>query len=139
MADNCTTEPILRWDKARALWVTLRPVCATARMPSFTGWYHWSVHIEVPAGFYTDLATIPWPLVAVPGAARYGNHNRAAVVHDWLYWTRGRVDEYTRLTRRQADDLFFDIMQEDGVPAWKAWAMWAAVRVSPSNWGKFNE
>ncbi len=39
----------------------------------------------VPAGFVTDLASIPKVLWAIlPPWSRYGP---AAVVHDWLYWS----------------------------------------------------
>ena len=41
--------------------------------------------LTVPAGFITDLAS-------VPNAARLirspvGTYNRAAIIHDWIYWT----------------------------------------------------
>jgi hypothetical protein len=121
----CFPEPTLRWVRNVALWVTEADVCCL-----------WNgILINVPAGFYTDLATIPWPLVGIPGASRFGHHNRACVIHDWLYMRRGRLDyEGVEMTRREVDRLFLDLMLEDGVVAWKAYTMWAAVRLSPTNW-----
>lgn len=120
----CSPEPILRWDRAVALWVTEADVCCM--------WQ--GIFINVPAGFHTDLATIPWPIIGIPGASRYGDHNRACVIHDWIYLHKGRVADDVQMTRREADKLLYDIMREDGVELWKAWTMWAAVRVSPTNW-----
>jgi hypothetical protein len=125
---GCAPEPLLRWDNDLEVWFTEAPVCAL--------WQ--GILIEVGEGFPTDLATIPWPLIAVPGAARYGNHNRAAVIHDYLYFMRGQVGQGVQMSRAEADRLFLDIMLEDGVAGWKAWLMYLAVRVSPTNWGKFD-
>ena len=76
--------------------------------------------ITVPAGFPTDLASVPrWPLVysLCGGIAR-----RPAVVHDYLY-TSGRA------SRSVADAVFREASQVIGVPAWRHWLMWAGVRV----------
>jgi hypothetical protein len=88
----------------------------------------------VPAGFDTDLASIPralWWLIS-PG----GRHGKAAVLHDYLYRVRPRVS-YTGegfeavmdLARGQADRVFREAMREDGVGLLRAWVMWAAVRL----------
>lgn len=126
MDEICTNDPIIQWDKDKQKWKTYDAVCCI-----WNGKF-----ITVPAGFYTDLATIPWPLVGVPGAARYGNHNRAAIIHDYVYGVKGHLDD-VQMTRKEADDLFYDIMIEDEVPKWKAWTMWFAVRIAPNLWGKF--
>lgn len=75
--------------------------------------------IVAPAGFVTDLASIPRParaLISPNGASR-----RAAVLHDWLYC-------YRRYTRQQADALFLEALQAEGVGWVTRRAMWAAVR-----------
>ena len=41
--------------------------------------------IRVPAGFVTDLASVP--AAAQSFRSRIGTYSRAAVLHDWLYWT----------------------------------------------------
>jgi hypothetical protein len=80
--------------------------------------------IEVPTGFVTDFASIPrvfWRLILPTGT-----HREAAVVHDWLYHCGDRE-------RVVADAIFFEAMRVCGVPAWRRWAMFLAVRVG--GWG----
>lgn len=79
------------------------------------------LRITVPAGFVTDLASVPrffWRWF--PPA---GDHAAAAVVHDWFYQQRLGVSRFL------ADAIFRDLMDSLGVPAWKRWCMWAAVRL----------
>jgi hypothetical protein len=79
--------------------------------------------IVVPVGFRTDLASIPRALWNIlPKSSRY---DRAAVVHDWLYW-RAPAD----VTRAQADAVFREAMASLGVAAVTRWAMYLAVRVN---------
>ncbi|EFF0758050.1 DUF1353 domain-containing protein [Escherichia coli] len=76
--------------------------------------------IEVPAGFITDLATVPrvfW--VILPPDGRYA---KAAIIHDYMY------DNALR-TRREADQIFLDGMKVLGVPCWKRMIMYGAVRL----------
>ncbi len=76
--------------------------------------------ITVPAGTRTDLASIPrllTPLLPVNDT-----HRAAAVLHDYLYRTHV-------VSRRLADKIFRQAMEELGVSAWKRWAMWAGVRL----------
>lgn len=79
--------------------------------------------IYVPAGFETDLASVPrLPLVYV----MWGNRaHREAVVHDYLY----RVNSNPVVTRAQADAVFKEAMKATGKPA-KIWLpMWLGVRI----------
>lgn len=79
--------------------------------------------IYVPAGFETDLASVPrLPLVYV----MWGNRaHREAVVHDYLY----RVNSNPVVTRAQADAVFKEAMKATGKPA-KIWfPMWLGVRI----------
>ncbi|EBC7338196.1 DUF1353 domain-containing protein [Salmonella enterica] len=106
------------------------------------GHYEWRVHepftfylsddnsdaIEVPAGFITDLATIPrifWSLMPPDG-----KYAKAAIIHDYLY------DNALR-TKREADRIFLDGMTVLGVPRWKRTIMYWAVRLfGRGNYGK---
>ena len=75
--------------------------------------------IRVPAGFKTDLASIPQFLWSVlPPVGRY---DRAAVVHDYLYRFNG-------CTRKEADDVLFEAMAVLGVRATQRWTIYAGVR-----------
>ena len=63
--------------------------------------------ITVPKGFVTDFASIPqalWSLGLTPQA----QYSRAAIVHDYLYWTQG-------CTREQSDRLLVIAMKESNV------------------------
>jgi hypothetical protein len=76
--------------------------------------------ITVPAGFQTDLASVPrLPLVFLLA----GDCAReAAVVHDYLY-TSHQVDRAT------ADAVLREASAVTGVPAWRRWLMWLGVRI----------
>lgn len=83
----------------------------------------------VPAGFVTDLATVPRFLhwLTLP----YGGYTRAAVLHDWLITERiNHPDPAMRVTSRDVDGIFRQVMQELGVVWTKRWTMWAAVRAA---------
>lgn len=76
-------------------------------------------------GATTDGASIPrlfWRLIGPPLGDRY---TAAAVIHDLLYRTGG-AGQYLR---SEVDDLFHEMLLVLGVPKWKAWLMWVAVRV----------
>lgn len=76
--------------------------------------------ITVPAGFVTDFASIPRPLWW--WFSPWGQHGNAAVVHDFLYWSRLR-------TRAEADRIFLDGMDVLGTLLTTRYLMYAAVRV----------
>jgi hypothetical protein len=76
----------------------------------------------VPAGFETDLASVPRQFVwLIP---RYGRYTKAAILHDYLWRNRDQLG----LTRRDADGIFRRAMRELAVPFLQRWMMWAAVR-----------
>jgi len=76
--------------------------------------------IVVPAGFVTDLASVP--RLPITYFLAGGLAHAAAVVHDYLYTTH-------ELTRAQADAVFREAAQACGVGAWRAWVMWLGVRL----------
>ncbi len=117
----------------------------------FTGWpliveyvdgRRWRVHQDISyrtgmgevstvrKGFVFDFASIPkilWPLVP-PAGDGHNLYGLAAVWHDWLYTHRkigGRA-----ITRREADELFLQIMVYVGVRQWLACAMYGVVRAA---------
>lgn len=65
------------------------------------------VVITVPAGFVTDYASIPRRLWSV--YSPHDQYSRAAIVHDYLYWSQ-------LCSRKQADNLFMIAMKESNVP-----------------------
>lgn len=65
------------------------------------------IEVLVPAGFVTDYASIPeglWSLYSP-----HDQYSRAAVIHDFLYWSQ-------KCTRLQADNIFLIAMKESNVP-----------------------
>jgi hypothetical protein len=73
----------------------------------------------VPEGFLTDFASVPRLPVAYLLAGNCAQE--AAVIHDWLY-TCHEVD------RAMADAVFREAAAL-GSPGWRAWLMWAGVRI----------
>lgn len=80
--------------------------------------------IKAPAGFETDFASVPrWPLTfALLG--QYGH--AAAVLHDWLYSSG-------LLSRADADRVFLNALRSSGIARWRAWLMYAGVRIGGSS------
>jgi hypothetical protein len=79
----------------------------------------------IPAGYSTDFATVPKFLWSV--LPPLGKHNRAALLHDWLY--DNRIG-----TRAQADWLFLKQMENDGVGVVPRYAMYWGVRLFAGKW-----
>lgn len=74
---------------------------------------------HLPEGFVTDFASVPrffWRVLPP-----WGRYLRAAVCHDFLYYSGVT-------TRADADATFLAMMEGDGVSWWRRWAMYAAVR-----------
>ena len=93
------------------------------------------LRISIPAGFLTDLASVPRP--ARWAVSRVGPHLEASIVHDWLYvaWQfEGR--ERTARMRRFADDVFLAAMKRAKVCRFKCYLIYGAVRVG--GWIAFN-
>ena len=88
------------------------------------------VKVKVPAGFITDGASIPrfaWSLIGSPWSGRYA---RAAIIHDYLYFTK-------TVSRKEADRIFLQAMQILKVNWFKRRAMWLAVRLfAGAGWNK---
>lgn len=81
--------------------------------------------IIVPAGFITDFASIQvmhnaFLFVLFALVSGYGNY--AATVHDWLYFG-GQV------SRKEADAVLYRALRAEGVARWRAWLMYAGVRI----------
>jgi hypothetical protein len=79
-------------------------------------------YLTIPAGFDTDLASIPRPLWVFMSPA-YSAFIAPSILHDYLYRDK------TWLNRRQVDDIFYQALVDQGLGRWTAWKMWAAVRI----------
>lgn len=87
--------------------------------------------IEVPAGFETDLASVPKILQALSRKFDSdGQSRRPAVVHDWFY-TSHLVD------RKTADKFLRAALIAEGVPSFVAGVYYSGVRMFGSSfWSK---
>lgn len=75
--------------------------------------------LTVPAGFVTDLASIPRALWAI--LPPIGKYDRAAVLHDFLYRFGG-------VTRAEADGVLKEAMEVKGVSRLVCWAIYTGIR-----------
>jgi hypothetical protein len=78
----------------------------------------------VPVGFTTDFSSVPRvPFVFdIMGDCAH----EAATLHDWLYTEKVE-------SRAKADHILVEAAIATGVPSWKAWAMYLAVRAFGSS------
>ena len=84
--------------------------------------------IVAPAGFITDLASIPRIFHALIPVN--GRHRLAAIVHDYLFVIQDRP-------RADVDNIFLEAMEDSGVGWVTRWAMYLAVRAGGwLPWGK---
>lgn len=91
--------------------------------------YDWTVvfrgeYYHLPSGVVTDGASIPRWLRWLCGEPMDEPRVYAAIVHDWLY--SGGDPE---ATRADADDLYRDLQIALGIPRWRAYIEWAALRI----------
>lgn len=86
--------------------------------------------IIVPAGFVTDLASIPPELWSF-GLTPTGKYGRAAIVHDYLYWTQ-------RCTPEEANRLLVIAMKESDVGVVDENVIYAGVSVGGNSAWKSN-
>lgn len=107
-----------------------------------------TLRLTVPANFGSDgssewlvvpllglLHALPW-LAWLMGVGADGPHRAAALVHDALYRRRGqsRIVGGLRLSRSDADHAFLALALAAGMPAWRAWPRWAALRLVGWAW-----
>ncbi len=89
----------------------------------------------VPEGVETDGASIPrclWWLIGTPEEEYF----EESVYHDYL---TNYPEENSHVTRREADQMFFDHLKaipRKKLPRWKVYAMWLGVRLG--GWKSWN-
>jgi hypothetical protein len=64
------------------------------------------VAIVIPAGYVYDGASIPTWAVSFIGLQRFGVHNPASLIHDYLYENEGNIEGVRKYTRKETDELF---------------------------------
>jgi len=81
--------------------------------------------IEVPKGFLSDGASIPWAARCIAGDPFNFEYLHAAIIHDALY----RQNFLDFITRKEADLIFRDLMWDTKTPKWKVPPFYSAVRM----------
>jgi len=109
-----TTPLIVRLEPNGAKWRLAEPFSAYTDIPEEREWIH------VPEGFETDFASIP--IVFMPFLTWKDKFNKAAVVHDYLYYTK-------KYPRHIADKVFLELQIALGVEKWKAYTFYYVVRL----------
>lgn len=93
-------------------WILVKPLVYRSDVAAMT--------FVVPAGFQTDLASVPrLPVIFLLTG---DTSNEAAALHDFLYSAPHPVD------RRMADAVLREASAVTDVPAWRRWLMWVGVR-----------
>lgn len=90
--------------------------------------YYYSDHEgrlqKVPSGFQFNGSSIPRPVWTLLGESPMrGPHVHASVVHDYTYQTSS-LD----VTRKESDDLYYNMCVEHGMSKFKATVMWSCLR-----------
>ena len=106
-----SADPVLRYKANGGPWELVEAFTVTPVPP-----------MTVPAGFKTDLASIPRLLRGI--IPQVGRHIQPAIAHDYCY----RVAKSGR-SRVQADRMFLDGMKETGVRFTRRWVMYLGVRM----------
>jgi hypothetical protein len=92
-----------------------------------------NIKITIPAGFETDLATIPWAMRGLINTYELGL--TAPIVHDYCYVQQGLIGADGRsICREQADRFFAALMFADGVAIWRIACAYYAVRECGRIW-----
>lgn len=79
------------------------------------------LEFAVPDTFITDLASIPqflWPIYA----PHHSNYLIPSVIHDYLY------SKQSPMTRREADDIFYNAMVQYETPKYRAYVFYIVLR-----------
>src|SRR5690606_21332685 len=98
----------------------------------------------IPANFEFDLASIPrffWPIIS-----SFELSIVDPLIHNYFYRYEGNNPCHTassdtqeglvsqRVTRPQADEIFYNLMLLEGIPKWKAQIAYRVVRVFATRW-----
>jgi hypothetical protein len=81
--------------------------------------------VIVPKGFVTDLSSVPpifWAIYRPLDLGPYLRMSRAAVVHNYLYWTQARP-------RAVADEILMIQMAEMGLSSFNVQRIYWAIRL----------
>jgi len=101
-----------------------------APLSFFFTWKGVAYSVDIPMGYLTDGASVPKPFHPLVGP--WGSHGPAAIAHDIMceylkIWDISRT-RMVDISRKDADDIFNEIMKVCGVDDEKRALIYAAVR-----------
>lgn len=111
-------EPELRWHADIEEWEVLTPFTAIW-LPTQSEFR--AILVTIPAGFFTDLASLPGIVRSVNPVN--GKHLQSAILHDYLY-----RKSFIKVTKAEADEMFYDGMIARNTATYRAKYMWQGVR-----------
>jgi hypothetical protein len=76
--------------------------------------------ITIPAGYVTDLASIP-PEAGLFGFNKLGKYSFAAIVHDYMF--------SKQMGFELANAIFYSLLKKSGLPKWQCSLMASAVQI----------
>lgn len=85
--------------------------------------------ITVDRDFISDFASVPRLPLLFTILGQYGH--AAAVIHDWLYFTK-------QLDRSSSDRVFLNALRSSGIARWRAWLLYGGVRLFGNSRWKAN-
>lgn len=109
-------DPTLTWHSNTEMWELNKPFTVTWQGREWV----------IPAGFKTDLASIPRTLQGI--VTKVGKHIQPAIAHDWFYENADKPE--FKITKVEADQMFLDGMKHVGVRWSKRYLMYWAVRAN---------
>lgn len=103
-------------------------------------------YVDIPAGFITDLASVPRVLHSLVPPT--GRGNASSVLHDYLYQhpyfyyrlPGSRVANLSMLDRLACDQIFYEALRVQGAGWLRAQAMYRGVRIGGWRpWRRYRE
>jgi hypothetical protein len=112
-------------NSGRGLWRLTQPLIYQSDLTGDT--------YVVPTGATTDFASVPRLPIAFLLCG--GTASRPAALHDALYTPDPKTGKHMVPDRETADLVLKEAALSEGVPAWRAWALFLGVRVGgASHW-----
>ncbi len=109
----------------RGEWILIAPLLYKSDLTN-------DVYI-VPSGFRTDFASVPRLPIAFLLCG--DTASKPAALHDALYTADARTGKHMVLDRLTADLILKESALSEGVPTWRAWALFLGVRLGgDSHW-----
>ena len=122
MGQKAAKEGAAPWPVTLQPWSDGKRFTVRGLPPRFSTKYRRWVIPPLTLTFYSDLTSSP--LLSRPVVPLWGLWGLAALYHDLLY--RNKLPGFTR---KMADQIMLEFMLEDGVAEWRAYLIYAALRV----------